>query len=97
MHHGIGALRRFDGVLHLQRAAFILRVGQDDHGLAPGFVGQLVVAREVHGVVKDRAGNRLAQRPLRARRVDARAVDGAVEHALIVGEIGQQVGVAYRS
>ena len=38
-------------------AAFILRVGEDDDRLAPGFAGQLVVAGQVHGIVEDRAGD----------------------------------------
>src|SRR5581483_11651861 len=37
---GVGFLRGFDGVLKLQTTAFILSVGQDDHGFATDFFRQ---------------------------------------------------------
>ena len=45
----------------------------------------------VDGVVKDGSGNLLGKRPLRAGRIDTRAINGAIQPALIVGKIGQQV------
>ena len=45
MHHRVGALRRFDGVLHAHAAAVVLRVGQNHQRLAPGFLRQLVRRR----------------------------------------------------
>ena len=67
VHHRIGALCGLDGVLQFQRAAFVLRVGQDDQGLAPGFVREPVMTRGVNGVVKDGSGYGLRQSVLARR------------------------------
>src|ERR1700674_1117767 len=54
MDNSIGSLRGFDGVLQLQFASRIFRVGQDNDGFSARFIGQLVVGGEVNGVVKIR-------------------------------------------
>src|SRR5271165_5428045 len=50
--HGISLLRGLDGVADAQAAAFVLAVGEDDHGLATDFIFQLLVGGQVNRVIQ---------------------------------------------
>src|SRR5260370_40693812 len=94
VHDSVGALRGFDGFLQARLATFVLRVGDNHDGLAPGLRVQLFIAGEIDGIVK-RCARDLpgTARPWIAGDastrwdVDARLVYRAVELAAIVGEI----------
>src|SRR6266404_4213519 len=98
----IGSLSRLDGVLQLQLASRILGIGQNDHGFPAGFIGELVVRREVDGVVEIGASIVAARRDgslpdTTRRRIPLCAINGAVESRVVVREISEKIHVQVES
>src|SRR5258706_2070597 len=98
----IVSLSRLDGVLQLQLASRILGIGQNDHGFPAGFIGELVVRREVDGVVEIGAAIVAARRDgslpdTTRRRISLCAINGAVESRVVVREISEKIHVQVES
>ena len=53
---GIGFLGGLDGIFDFELAAFVLAVGEQNHGLAPYFLGQHFIRRKINRVVQHGAG-----------------------------------------
>ena len=89
---GIGLLRGFDRIIDLELAALIFSVGEQDHGFASDFLGELIVGGEIDRVVEYRSlGIGTARQRSSTcsgktaatgrRRVDAGAVEGLAQAA----------------
>src|SRR5712664_396558 len=103
VYHRVRALRGFDSLFNAYLASFILGVGHDDNGFAPGFAIEFFATGQIDRVIERRA--RDLPRPHRAwistdrataRNIDAGPPNRPVELSVIISEIGEQVHIGVK-